>query len=415
MNPVTATFKPRYLYILWNVTHSSAGFRPRSPGGNGMNRLAISLAVLSTYLLFSIMLAGNAAAASCVFPEPGEVRGLYLPVKNATNPIVLERFVALAKTTEINALVIDLNESGNFLQEHHRRVIARLREECIYTVGRWVVFKADAGWFIDSYGKSLPDNRASDLLLRDKSGKLWRDGGGYAWLNPLSAMVWKIAVDMAIYAADFGFDEVQFDYVRFPTDARKDQPLSAINFGAPMSDKIRVKAIADFLAYAQKRLLDETPALLLGADFFGESAIPSAALDSTGNGQNIRLALPYVDRISPMVYPSHWAPGRFGCPIPAWCPEIVVRNSLRELMQYARKHHPEVQVCPYLQDFSAKNWATNELVRYGPDEVRAQIRTAELAGAKCWFLWNPSLVHSNSAMSYSISGLRPKLWQKARE
>src|SRR3989344_2329775 len=376
MNPVTATFKPRYLYILWNVTHSSAGFRPRSPGGNGINRLAISLAVLSTYLLFSIMLAGNAYAASCVFPEPGEVRGLYLPVKNATNPIVLERFVALAKTTEINALVIDLNESGNFLQEHHRRVIARLREECIYTVGRWVVFKADAGWFIDSYGKSLPDNRASDLLLRDKSGKLWRDGGGYAWLNPLSAMVWKIAVDMAIYAADFGFDEVQFDYVR---------------------------------------LLDETPALLLGADFFGESAIPSAALDSTGNGQNIRLALPYVDRISPMVYPSHWAPGRFGCPIPAWCPEIVVRNSLRELMQYARKHHPEVQVCPYLQDFSAKNWGTNELVRYGPDEVRAQIRTAELAGAKCWFLWNPSLVNSNSAMSYSISGLRPKLWQKARE
>ncbi len=372
------------------------------------------VAVLSGCLLFS-MLASDVTAATCTFPESGEVRGLYLPVKNATNPVVLERFIALTKTTEINALVIDLNESGNFLQEHHRRILKRLHKECIYAVGRLVVFKADAGWFQDPYGKPLSDKRVSDLLLRDKSGRLWRDNGGHAWLNPLSPMVWKIAVDMAVYAYDLGFHEVQFDYVRFPTDARNEQPLSAINFGAPVSDKIRVKTITDFLAYAWKRLAEEAPDLLLGADFFGESAIPSAALDPAGNGQNIRLAFPHLDRISPMVYPSHWAPGRFGCPIPARCPEIIVQNSLRELMQYARKYHPEVQVCPYLQDFPAKNWKTTEFVRYGAEEVRTQIRTAELAGANCWFLWNPSLVNDNGAMSYSVSGLRPKLWQKASE
>ena len=346
------------------------------------------------------------AARSCNMPAPHSIKGVYLPVPNAENPAVLDRFVALAREREINSFVIDVNESGNFLMEHNRRILRRLHDECIWPIARLVAFKADQTWFTDIFNRPLAKNALPRELLRNQRGEVWRDAGNHAWLNPFDRMVWKIAVDMAIYAIDLGFMEIQFDYVRFPTDGR----VSEIEFGEPVSSRVRAETITAFMDYAQRRIKTERPWAMIAADIFGEAAMVTSSADPTGNGQNLREILRFVDRIAPMVYPSHWAPGRFGCPIPAECPAKVTRSALAGLVAYVRQTYPGVQICPWLQDFPARNWRTIKVVPYGPREVRLQIDAAEDLGLRCWMLWNPKRVNGgNPVLHYSVEALRLRL------
>ncbi len=361
--------------------------------------------VMVVVLLFSNI----AQASTCRKPRPDEVKGVYLWAKAAENPATLNRFIKLAETTEINAFVIDANETGNFLQEHNRRILARLAKHCIYAIARVVVFKADASWYAKTGDPA--SLQGGTLFLHDVRGRLWRDAIGNPWLNPFDHMVRKVMIEQAEYAAEMGFDEIQFDYVRFPTDAHPDQPISAINYNSHrLNAGLKTEAITDFVREARKRL--SLKKVRVSLDVFGEAAVIGSKPDPAGIGQDVQTLLHHLDIVSPMVYPRGFAKNRFGCEIPAQCPYKVVRASLTPLVRYQREHHRRVVVRPWIQDFTANNWGTDIRVPYGPEEVREQLRALKDLGIKTWMLWNSP---RSGPQTYSTSALRPRLPAVAQE
>ncbi|HEX9478351.1 MAG TPA: putative glycoside hydrolase, partial [Methylomirabilota bacterium] len=208
-----------------------------------------------------------------------------------------------------------------------------------------------------------------------------------AWVDPFREENWDYLIAVAKEAVAKGFDEVQFDYVRFPTDGK----LSAARYSQPNNATTRLPAIAAFLAKA-RRELGPTGAFL-GADVFGYTAFNS---NDTDIGQRIEELSAHLDYMCPMVYPSGYHLGIPGVRNPMKNPYEVVKESVRLTRQ--RSQNPAMQVRPWLQDF--KDYAFDKRI-FGPGEVTAQIRAANDAGASGWMLWNPR-------NDYTAAALRPK-------
>ena len=162
------------------------------------------------------------------FKEPVKVKGIYMSGRVINHPRLFQNLVNLVDETELNSLVIDIKDDEGFLttdlniplaKEIKARVhrgmnllenITYLNERDIYPIARLVVFK----------DPSLAEGRP-DLAIKKSDGTIWRDRKGLAWVDPYNQTVWQYAVDIAKEAAKLGFREIQFDYVRFPTDGNK--------------------------------------------------------------------------------------------------------------------------------------------------------------------------------------------------
>jgi hypothetical protein len=329
--------------------------------------------------------------------EPGEdvrlqpltVKGVYLPMPVLGLEGTRDRILDLVRTTEVNALVIDVKgDTGGVhpavaTEESEPHVLdpggdleaflTELKEAGVYTIARIVVFR-----------DSARAEQRPELALRAASGGLYRDEQGQAWIDASKPDAWDYVLDIAERAARLGFDEVQFDYVRFPGDAGS----LAYDEGAA-TPEARVAAIAGFLEAASARLW--RLGVPLSIDTFGLTAVST---DEQGIGQRIEDLAPYIDYLSPMVYPSTWSEGWFGESYPAAAPAVVVRESVARAMERLASF-PHLHVRPWLQDFHDYG---AQGVDYGPAEVRAQIDAADAVQADGWLLWNPAGRYQEGAL-----------------
>ena len=196
--------------------------------------------------------------------------------------------------------------------------------------------------------------------------------------------MWKYNVAIAREAAKHGFDEIQFDYVRFPTDGK----LGVAKYAHPNNKETRLPAIAGFLGTARREL--GPLGVYVAADVFGYTAFNE---NDTDIGQRIEELAPHLDYFCPMVYPSGYHVGIPGYRNPVQNSYQVVHESVRLIRQ--RAAHTQVRVRPWLQDF--RDYAFDRRV-FGVTEIRDQIRGAEEGGGSGWMLWNPRNVYTGAAL-----------------
>lgn len=317
-----------------------------------------------------------------------KVKGIYVTGLMAGSAH-MEDLITLVDETELNAMVIDVkNDTGNITYEMDldsvenigagnnnipdmKELMAELKEHDIYTIARIVCFK-------DPF---LAESRP-DLAIRRTDGSLLTDTDGLAWVNPYDEDVWEYLTDVAIAASEMGFDEIQFDYVRFPVGKDTD----GADYGVDTSTYTKEQAISDFLEYAADRLHDNN--IRFSADVFG--TIIGSEIDKKYTGQNYQTIGNTVDVVSPMIYPSHYRNHVFGLDVPDAHPYETVLYALQASSKELEGINEEkrAKVRPWLQSFTA-TWVPGH-ISYGGEEIRKQIQAVYDAGYDEWILWNAS-------------------------
>jgi hypothetical protein len=326
------------------------------------------------------------------YPEDG-VRGIYV-TGNSVGGERFESLLELLNTTDLNSMVIDIKEDHGYLTyrpeedspfygishnfiSNTDQMMETLEKHEIYPIARIVVFKDSV------LAEERPD------LSFTENGQVWKNGRGEAFVNPFLKEVWDYNIDIAEEAAKMGFEEIQFDYVRFPEGfERRDESLgySVGEYEGGDGDNIqkRVSAVTDFVAYARERLAPYD--VDVSVDIFGYAATISEA---PGIGQNFSKISENVDVISSMIYPSHWTP-YFGIDKPDLYPyELTKEYAKVENQVLGALEEPPVSR-PWIQDFTARYLGAGNYLEYGKDEVEAQIRALNEEGINEFLLWNAS-------------------------
>jgi hypothetical protein len=336
--------------------------------------------------------------------------------------------IAIADSTEVNAFVIDVKESDTYLTYDSTGIaLAReigadqrpgskwlpalldtLRAHRIYPIARIVVFK----------DRMLAEKKP-ELAIRSAPGGVWKDDEGKPWVNPYDRRVWDYNVAIAREALDMGFQEVQWDYVRFPdvTDAVRRTMVFPGSNGKSRQDNIR-----DFINYSRQQLARyHAP---VSADIFG---VMTNVEDDMGIGQLWEEVIQAADNVHPMVYPSHYYADYYGFRLPDAHPYEVVRIALEDgvLRQrwVARQGRRTAEIAPWLQAFTADY--LHDGVTYTAGSVRNQIQATYDAGLKGWILWNPRSQFApylpalrpqrGGPSPLERGGWRPTRWQVPRE
>ncbi|CDO02658.1 GTP-binding protein [Oceanobacillus picturae] len=325
------------------------------------------------------------------FEYPDAVRGLYV-TGNSAGGSRFESLVDMIESTDLNAMVIDVKEDNgnltfkpeegspyediakNFIDDPEA-MMKTLEEKGIYPIARVVVFKDSV------LAKERPE------LSFKENGKVWVNGKGEAFVSPFQKEVWEYNVGIAKMAAEMGFQEIQFDYVRFPEgfESRDDELEYSMGDYAE-SDmnniKKRVQAVTDFVAYAKEEMSNYD--VDVAVDIFGYAATIEEA---PGIGQNFSKISDNVDVISSMIYPSHWT-SYFGIEVPDKEPYKLVKEYAKvENEVLGALEEPPVSR-PWIQDFEAPWLYSGPTKQYGKAEVEAQIKALHESGINEFLLWN---------------------------
>jgi hypothetical protein len=251
-------------------------------------------------------------------------------------------------------------------------LVRMLHERGLYLIARIVTFKDEP------YATAHPS-----WAVHDAHGNVWKDREGLAWIDPFRRDAWERNLALAEEAAVLGFDEIQFDYLRFP-DA------TGLVFSEPDTEDRRIAAIDEFLDAARRRLARHN--VFIAADVFGYVAWNS---NDTHIGQQLEAIVKHVDYLSPMLYPSGFTFGIPGNRDPVAAPYDTVHRSLQRALD--RTGLPGVRFRPWLQAF--RDYAFDRRV-FGEREIRSQINAADAVGTNGWMLWNPN-------NRYDDGGLEP--------
>ena len=333
--------------------------------------------------------AASARDRLTIYLRPFVPKALYLTYYGIGSRTLRESALALAKETEINSLVIDVKGDRGVITykssiplaseigaqrlviiKDIRGLIQSLREKGIYTVARIVVFKDEV------LGSARPD-----LTVKTQDGRIFHDRENLAWVDPSRREVWDYNINIAVEAAQNGFDEIQFDYVRFPD--RK-----GLLFAVANTEENRVKYISGFLGEAKRRLAPYN--VFVAADIFG---YVSWNLNDTQIGQKIEQVASCVDYISLMLYPSGFQFGIPGYRNPVAHPYEIVSLTLKRARE--RTNIPASRFRPWLQAF--KDYAFDRRHFSGP-EIRSQIKAADEFGSGGWMLWNPKNIYKSDGL-----------------
>jgi len=314
---------------------------------------------------------------------PVEMRGVHVTMDLASLPGKLAEYVALRKQG-LNTIELDVKDENGHVgfvggapalarrdgaagRYYDPRAVARqVHRAGLYLIGRIVTFEDP------TTGEAHPE-----LAIHRSDGSVWHTNGGLAWLNPYSRTAWKYDVDVAVAAANAGFDEIQFDYVRFPSDG----DLSLIRYPGPHPQPME-RTVTAFLAYAAGRL--HPLGVRVSADVFGLSATRDL-----GIGQYPGELAKVADAIYPMTYPSHYSPGEFALPDPNAAPEKTVAFSLRDFR--ARLAGTDARLVPWLQDFTLGR-------TYTAADVAAQVAAARRFQTGGFLLWNAAGLYTPGAL-----------------
>ena len=331
--------------------------------------------------------------------QTGYIKGLYISYSALGSEKFREHVKQLIETTELNAVVMDFKGDRGYLTfptqvamakeigadrgvtlEDPTELMQWLKDHRVYTIARIVVFKDDL------LAKTHPELAVTDSY----TGGIWRDGEGLAWADPNYHATWDYNIALAEEAAKMGFNEVQFDYVRFPTDGS----ISRATFALENTYEKRTAAITGVLKRAKEALAPYN--VKLAADIFGYT---SWVDDDMGIGQHIESIAPHLDVICPMLYPSTFSHG-----MPGESPDYrnavaypyeIVNKSMQRAVARAKTVNPDIEVRPWIQDF--QDYAFDERV-YTPREIRLQMDGARDAGGRGWLLWDPAVAYTPAAL-----------------
>lgn len=320
------------------------------------------------------------------YPKPDHVKGLYLTAWSAGSKSRLEKAMGMLDRTDLNSIVIDIRDAGHMYVKtgiplakaakaetvgilDPKGLMDKLEKRGVYPIARIACFR----------DKFVPVTNP-ELAVNKTTGGIWKDGGGYAWLDPYNRKNWDYIGAVVDFALDMGFPEIQLDYVRFPSEGRADTQVFPGKKGWPADTK-PAQVVSEFAKFIGERVRAKNA--VLSADVFG---IISSSKSDQGIGQELEVVAEPFDLICPMVYPSHFAKGEYGVKNPNASPYEIVLKSLRD---YA-KRLPNKKLRPWLQDFSLG-------VPYGEAEVRAQIKAAREVGYNEYLIWNGKNIYTEAA------------------
>lgn len=332
------------------------------------------------------------------FEYPDAVRGIYVTGPSAGGSRMNE-LMNLVETTDLNSMVIDIKEDyGNLTFkpkgtkyedmginyiDNPKKLLKKLEKKDIYPIARIVVFK-----------DSVLAEKHPEWSFT-KNGEVWTNGKGEAFVSPFQKEVWEYNVEIAKKAAEMGFQEIQFDYVRFPEGFEDYDDVLEYNQGDYKNADVknvqrRVKAVTDFVKYANKEL--EYYDVKVSVDIFGYAAtVPQTA----GIGQDFSKIASNVDVISSMIYPSHWT-SYFGIKFPDKHPyKLVTEYAKAENKVLGKLENPPISR-PWIQDFEAPWLYSGSPTQYGKAEVEAQIRALKENGINEFLIWNAGNSYSGN-------------------
>lgn len=331
---------------------------------------------------------------------PAIIKAIYSTAWSATSAKKIDYFIDLIKTTEINAVVIDIKDyTGEISYKTDIEVvnkyrnpeikitkpnalIKKLHDNGIYVIGRIATFQDQ------TLSKARPD-----LALQSISkNKVWTDYKGISWMDQSSKEVWNYNIAIAKDALSRGFDEVNFDYIRFASDGN----MADIKY--PLYDaktQTKRQVMNNFFKYLRENL----PTAKLSADLFGYTTLLQ---DDLGIGQHLNDAMPYFDYIAPMVYPSHYNKGFNGHTNPADFPYDIVYTSMLKAQERLDAFNlstttikmVESKFRPWLQDFDLG-------ADYDATKIRAQIQATYDAASTTqtgWMLWAPANIYTKDGL-----------------
>ena len=331
---------------------------------------------------------------------PKFVRAVYMTQCVAGTPKLRERVASLIDDTELNAIVIDIKdytgtiafESDHALLRDNKGTgckisdiesfIASLHKRGIYVIGRITVFQDP--WFSVYY--------PSEAVQKESDKSIWRDYKGLSYVDAGSLKMWDYIAAISNTSWRLGVDELNFDYIRFPSDGNmKDiyYPYSEeIILGNHTTGKAEV--LRDFFSYLSKELSDiRKDGAALSADLFGMTMTNK---DDLNIGQILEYDEPYFDFVSPMVYPSHYPPRFMGYDNPNhYAYEIVKYSMDKGVARLIAASSTQDKIRPWLQDFDYGGI-------YDAAKVRAQIQAVYDAGLTSWMLWDPSNIYTREAL-----------------
>lgn len=334
--------------------------------------------------------------------EPIEVKAVYVKSVVAASKENVQEYFDLIDRTELNGIVLDLKSDNleDLGQIHYaseiplvkelgtsrdvmdiRWILAEAKKRNIYMIARIHVFSHD-----NELVKVRPD------WYVQKDGEPWYADFGVAWLDAYNEEVWDYNIALAQEAAQLGFDEINLDYIRFPSDG----DLTGTIFKGPRDWRNNpddmYNTIGRFLERAQKAINDA--GAYVGGDVFGYAAwAPQPNI-----GQNLQVMGRYLDYVYPMVYPSHFLFGELGFENPGEHPYEIVAKSMELVKDQLNGPAARARVRPWLQDFTLI-WVPDQyIVRYGAKEVRAQIDAAEAYDTNGWGLWDSDNDYTEGAL-----------------
>ncbi len=317
---------------------------------------------------------------------PLDPKALYLTVYGIAAPFLRDPALDLIEKNKLNALVIDIKGDRGLIPYPSKLALAAkanaltlrtipdlkelvttLKKKNLYLIARVVTFK-----------DTLLAASHPEWAIHAPGGALWKDREGLAWIDPFRKAAWDYFIGVAEEAAAAGFDEVQFDYVRFPDTG------SGVAYSEASTEASRVGAITGFLREAKRRLAPYN--VFLAMDSFGYVCWNE---NDTGIGQRIEDLASVVDVVSPMLYPSGFQFGIPGYRNPVQSPYEIVYKSLEECKR--RTKGSTARYRPWLQAFT--DYAFGGKI-FGADEIGKQTKAARDAGTDGWMLWNPRNVYS---------------------
>lgn len=340
-----------------------------------------------------------------------KVKGIFVTGPTAGTERMKD-LMELVERSELNAIVMDVkNDEGRIVYDMQVPIVQELgadigyvrdmqaliqecKEKDIYLIARLVAFK-------DPFLAEVKP----EWCIHNADGSIFRDKGGLAWLNPYEKEVWEYLLAIAKEALTVGFDEIQFDYVRFSTD----NGMEHVDLGGESQGRDRGQIITEFVQYISEEIHKAQGAV--SADVYG--MVIDSEVDQRIVGQSYVELAKYLDYISPMIYPSHYGPYNYNIPVPDAEPYRLVLTALQaskkvlagvplgtvsgngteecgmeELAALSPMEGIRAGVRPWLQDFTA-TWVKGH-IPYGPEEIRAQIQAVYDAGYEEWILWNAS-------------------------
>lgn len=320
-------------------------------------------------------------------PAPAPVHAIYVTGWTFGGPR-LDSLIRLADTTEVNAFVVDVKDDTGYLTYLSKvptaiaagangkprttdaaRRLALLHKHHIRAIARIVIAK-----------DPLLAAARPAWAIQDDKGAAWRDSGGSTWLDAYNDSVWTYAADLAAEAVKLGFDELQFDYLRFP-DAVEPGIANAV-FPARHGEETTRDGILRNLRLLRGRV--KPLGVPFTIDVFGFTASAETPMPI---GQVWEDLVSTADVVLPMVYPSHYRHAFHGIDDPNAVPYRVVHLALEDGMTRAARIAAPAEIRPYLQAF------TQGAPPYTPEMVREQIRATEELGIKSWALWNAESVY----------------------